>query len=273
MGALVGAYEKKYGVKSASGAQASEKVLQRAVAEARAKPQHRGHRPRPTAPKWSRWHREKGPAAGQVAASRRSHRAGYAPSRRVGGNALNVFVQATTPSRSERGSAQDLEDLLDPKWKGKLGIEQEDSDWLAGLFGDLGEAKGTKFSRRSSQKTACRWRKGHTLLAQLVVRVRCRRADRIQLQGEQFKERARPIDWFSIGTAIARPKRSRRRAPRPASHAAVLFYDFEISEEGQRNPRAARLRADEQENRTRRSNQLPLKFVDARVTLDEYDKW
>jgi len=52
----------------------------------------------------------------------------------------------------------------------------------------------------------------------------------------------------------------------------VLFYDFEISEEGQK------ILAQRDFVPTNRKidtplNKLPLKFVDARVTLDEYDKW
>ena len=87
-----------------------------------------------------------------------------------------------------------------------------------------------------------------------------------------IKGKGAPIDWFSIGTAIARPNGVgvARRAPHP--HAAVLFYDFEIGEEGQK------ILAQRDFVPTNRKidtplNKLPLKFVDARVTLDEYDKW
>ncbi len=61
-----------------------------------------------------------------------------------------------------------------------------------------------------------------------------------------------------------------RRAPHP--HAAVLFYDFEISEEGQKIL-AGRDFVPTNKKVDTPLNKLPLKFVDARVTLDEYDKW
>ena len=116
-------------------------------------------------------------------------------------------------------------------------------------------------------------RKGHTLLAQLVVSGEVPLALTVyNYKAEQFKGKGAPIDWFSIGTAIARPNGVgvARRAPHP--HAAVLFYDFEISEEGQK------ILAQRDFVPTSRKidtplNKLPLKFVDARVTLDEYDKW
>jgi iron(III) transport system substrate-binding protein len=91
-------------------------------------------------------------------------------------------------------------------------------------------------------------------------------------KAEQLRAKGAPIDWFAIGTAIARPNGVgvARAAPHP--HAAVLFYDFEISEEGQK------ILAQRDFVPTNRKvdtplNKLPLKFVDPSVTLDQYDKW
>jgi iron(III) transport system substrate-binding protein len=87
-----------------------------------------------------------------------------------------------------------------------------------------------------------------------------------------LKQKGAPIDWFHIGPAIARPNGIgvARKAPNP--HAAVLFYDFEISPEGQK------ILAGRDFVPTNRKvdtplNKIPMKFVDARVALDEYQKW
>ena len=77
-------------------------------------------------------------------------------------------------------------------------------------------------------------RKGHTLLAQLVVSGEVPLALTVyNYKAEQLKKQGAPIDWFVIGNAIARPNGIgvARKAPHP--HAAVLFYDFELSPEGQ----------------------------------------
>src|SRR5258707_630741 len=137
----------------------------------------------------------------------------------------------------------------------------------------VAEAQGTKLFKEIVAKNGMSVRKGHTLLAQLVVSGEVPLALTVyNYKAEQFKGKGAPIDWFSIGTAIARPNGVgvARRAPHP--HAAVLFYDFEISEEGQK------ILAQRDFVPTSRTvdtplNTLPLKFVDARVTLDEYDKW
>jgi len=187
---------------------------------------------------------------------------------------LNVFVHAyNTKAVKKEELPKSWEDLLDPKWKGKLGIGSGNSDWLAACFGDLGEARGTRLFKDIVAKNGISVRKGHTLLAQLVVSGEVPLALTVyNYKAEQFKGKGAPIDWFSIGTAIARPNGVgvARRAPHP--HAAVLFYDFEISEEGRRFSRSATScrRAGKS---TRRSTSCRFKFVDARVTLDEYDKW
>jgi iron(III) transport system substrate-binding protein len=273
MGALVGAYEKKYGVKVNVWRASSEKVLQRAIAEARAG-RNSVDLIETNGPELESMHREN--LLQQV---RSPHHADLiAPAMRPHGEwvgtRLNVFVHAyNTKAVKKEELPKSWEDLLDPRWKGRLGIEAEDSDWLAGLFADLGEAKGTKLFKEMVAKNGISVRKGHTLLTQLVVSGEVPFALTVyNYKAEQLKRQGAPIDWFSIGTAIARPNGAAvaRRAPHP--HAAVLFYDFEISEEGQKIL-AGRDFVPTSKKVDTPLNKLPLKFVDARVTLDEYDKW
>jgi iron(III) transport system substrate-binding protein len=273
MGALTAAFEKKYGVKASIWRASSEKVLQRAVAEARAN-RNTVDLVETNGPELESLHREnilqriQSPHhADLIAPALRPHGEWV-------GTRLNVFVHAyNTKAVKKEELPKSWEDLLDPRWKGRLGIEAEDSDWLAGLFADLGEAKGTKLFKEMVAKNGISVRKGHTLLTQLVVSGEVPFALTVyNYKAEQFKRQGAPIDWFSIGTAIARPNGAgvARRAPHP--HAAVLFYDFEISEEGQKIL-AGRDFVPTNKKVDTPLNKLPLKFVDARVTLDEYDKW
>src|SRR5882672_11040239 len=273
IGAVAAAYEKKYGIKVSMWRASSEKVLQRAIAEARAK-RRTLDVAETNGPEMESMHREKilqrivSPHhADLIAPALRPHGEWV-------GTRLNVFVQAyNTKAVRKEDLPKSWEDLFDPKWKGKLGIEQEDADWLAGMLGEMGEAKGTKLFKDIVAKNGMSMRKGHTLLAQLVVSGEIPLALTVyNYKAEQLRGKGAPIDWFAIGTAIARPNGVgvARAAPHP--HAAVLFYDFEISEEGQK------ILAQRDFVPTNRKvdtplNKLPLKFVDPRVTLDEYDKW
>src|SRR5258705_1868158 len=234
MGALVGAYEKKYGVKVNIWRASSEKVLQRAVAEARAN-RNTVDVVETNGPEMESLHREK--VLQQIKSPH--HADLIAPAIRPHGEwvgtRLNVFVQAyNTKAVKKEELPKTWEDLLDPKWKGRLGIEQEDSDWLAGMFAEIGEDKGTKLFKEIVAKNGMSVRKGHTLLAQLVVSGGGPLALTVyNYKAEQPKRQGAPIDWFTIGNAIARPHRIGvpRKAPPP--HAAALFYPFALSPEGQ----------------------------------------
>jgi len=273
IGAVAAAYEKKYGIRVSMWRSSSEKVLQRAIAEARANRRSMDVA-ETNGPEMESMHREK-----ILQLVRSPHLADLVapallPHGEWVGTRLNVFVQAyNTKAVRKQDLPRSWEDLFDPKWKGKLGIEQEDADWLAGMLGELGEAKGTKVFKDIVAKNGMSMRKGHTLLAQLVVSGEIPLALTVyNYKAEQLKAKGAPIDWFAIGTAIARPNGVgvARAAPHP--HAAVLFYDFEISEEGQK------ILAQRDFVPTSRKvdtplNKLPLKFVDPSVTLDQYDKW
>ena len=273
MGALVTAFEKKYGIKVSMWRTSSEKVLQRAVTEARAN-RHTVDVLETNGPELESMHREK--ILQKVASPH--HAELIAPALRPHGEwvgtRLNVFVQAYNTKLVKREELpKSWEDLLQPRWKGRLGIEAEDADWLAGVMEDLGEAKGTRLFKEMVAKNGISVRKGHTLLTQLVASGEVPFALTVyNYKAEQLKQKGAPIGWLAVGTAIARPNGLgiARRAPNP--HAALLFYDFEISEEGQKVLLARDFVPTNKRIDTPLAS-LPLKFVDARVMLDEYDKW
>jgi iron(III) transport system substrate-binding protein len=190
------------------------------------------------------------------------------------GTRLNVFVQAYNTNKIKKTDLpKTWEDLANPKFKGKIGIEQEDSDWLAGIFSDIGEARARKVFTDIVRSNGMSVRKGHTLLSQLVVSGEVPLALTVyNYKAEQLKKLKAPIDWFVIGNAIARPNGMAvaRKAPHP--HAAVLFYDFELSPEGQQIIANLEFVPTSKKIDTP-LNKVPMKFVDAKVAIDEYDKW
>lgn len=273
IGAVVAGYEKKYGLKATVWRAGSEKVLQRAVTEAR------GNRftvdvIETNGPELESMAREK-----ILQAVRSPHLASVLPQaiRPHGewvGTRLNVFVQAYNTKLVKKDELpQTWEDLLQPRWKGRLGIEAEDQDWLAGVIADLGEARGIKLFKDIVAANGVSVRKGHTLLTQLVVSGEIPLALTVyNYKAQQLKEKGAPIDWFSIGTPIARPNGVAVTKQAPNPHAAVLFYDYEISEEGQRILAGRDFVPTNVKVETPFSK-TPMKFVDARMMLDEYQKW
>jgi iron(III) transport system substrate-binding protein len=273
MGALVAGFEKKYGIKSSMWRAGSEKVLQRTVAEARAN-RHTVDIVETNGPELEAMHREKIFQAIKSPHHANLMPAAVRPHREWVGTRLNVFVQAyNTKLVKKEDLPKTWDDLLHPRWKGRLGIEAEDQDWLAGVISELGEVRGTKLFKDIVAANGTSVRKGHTLLTNLVVSGEIPFALTVySYKAEQLKQKGAPIDWFSIGTAIARTNgvAVARQAPNP--QAALLFYEYEISEEGQkilasRDFVPTNIKVDTPFSKT------PFKFVDARMMLDEYDKW
>ena len=273
IGKLGAAFEKKYGVKVIPWRSGSEDIVQRSVQEARAN-RNTVDVIETNGPELESLHREnilqlvKSPYLADLIAP------AVFPHGEWVGTRLNVFVHAYNTKQIRR---QDLpktwEDLANPKWKRKIGIEQEDSDWLAGIFSDIGDARARKVFKDIVTVNGMSVRKGHTLLAQLVVSGEVPLALTVyNYKAEQLKKQGAPIDWFVIGNAIARPNGIgvARKAPHP--HAAVLFYDFELSPEGQQ------IIADLEFVPTSKKvdtplNKVPMVFVDAKIAIDQYDKW
>lgn len=273
LGPVVEAFEKKYGIDASIWRAGSEAVLNRALQEARAG-RHTVDVVETNGPELESMSREQ-----ILQAVKSPHHAdliepAIRPHGEWVGTRLNVFVQAYNTNLVKKEELpKTWEDLLDPKWKGKLGIEQEDSDWLAGLFGEIGEERGKKLFEQIVATNGVSNRKGHTLLTQLVASGEVPLALTVyNYKAEQLRREGAPIDWFTIGNAIARPNGVgvARQAPHP--HAALLFYDFELSEEGQQII-ANREFVPTSTKVDTPLNKVPMTFIDARVSIDEYDKW
>ena len=273
MGALVAAFEKKYGLKVNVWRSSSEKVLQRAIQEARGN-RHTMDVAETNGPEMEAMSREKILQKVSSPYLKDLIEQAIRPHGEWVGTRLNVFVQAyNTGLVKKEELPKTWEELANPKWKGKLGIEQEDSDWLAGQFTELGEARATKVFKDIVANNGVSVRKGHTLLTQLVVSGEIPFALTVyNYKAEQLKGKGAPIDWYTIGPAIARPNGVGVAKQAPHPHAAVLFYDFEISPEGQKIL-AGRDFVPTSKKVDTPLNKIPMKFVDARVALDEFQKW
>jgi len=273
IGAVAKAFEAKYGVKVQIWRAGSEKVMQRAVQEARAG-RHAVDVVETNGPELEMLHREKvlqpvkSPHHGDlIAPAMRPHGEWV-------GTRLNVFAFAYNTRHVKKDELpKSFADLTHPRWKGRLGIEADDQDWLAGVLRQLGEAEGTKIFREMVKTNGVSVRRGHTLLTNLVASGEVPLALTVyNYKAEQLKNQGAPIDWFVIGKAPARANgvAVARRAPHP--HAALLFYDFEISEEGQKIL-AKRDFVPTNKQVDTNLNRVPLEIVDPQAMIDEHQKW
>jgi iron(III) transport system substrate-binding protein len=271
--ALAAAFEKKYGVKLKTWRANSEKVLQRAVTEARAG-RHDADIVETNGPQLESLYREKG-----LQPLYSPHLKDLMPQARMKhgywvGTRINMFVQSynTNLVRKEE-LPKSYADLANPRWKGRLGIEAEDEDWFAMIIKELGEEAGLRTFREIVRVNGLSVRKGHTLLAGLVASGEIPLALTTYSHGaEKMKQKGAPVEWFAVAPAIGRANGIGVTTKPPHPHAAALFVDFLLSPEGQQILQKggyvpANLRVKD------RAQSLPLKFVDPAVILDEDAKW
>ena len=271
---IIKPFEDKYGIKVNVWRAGTDKVLQRAVAETRAKKYefdavHFG------APEMEALSREKilAPVNSPV---HKDLMPGSVPAHKEwAATILSVWVQAYNTNVVKKSELpRTYQDLLDPRWKGKLGIEAKNDDWFATVVHQMGsESQGVEFFRKLSSTNGISPRQGHTLLNNMVVSGEVPMALTVyNYMPEQAKKKGAPIDWFVIEPAVARANAIgvARHAQHP--NAALLFYEYLLGPDGQK----AMVSIDYVPTNTKVES--PLKGVriiqtDPIRSLDESEKW
>jgi ABC-type Fe3+ transport system substrate-binding protein len=126
------------------------------------------------------------------------------------------------------------EDLLLPRWQGrKMSLDRDAGDVFGGLLDSWGEKQGLEYFRRLAKQDVL-IRSGYTLQAQLLA------AGEVEVV--PWSHAQRPLlmadSGAPLGVTFLEPVQSKaqvlllaRRSPHP--HAAALFIDWALSEEGQ----------------------------------------
>jgi len=229
---LVKPFESRYGVKVNVWRAGTSNVLQRAVQEAAAKKYdmdvvHVG------SPEMEALAREQVLLPITSPVQQDLQPGSVPPHRQWAATLLSVWVQAYNTKLIKKESLpRTYRDLLDPKWKGKLGVEGKDEDWFASVVDVTGGGEtGLKFFRDLVATNGLSVRQGHTLLNNLVASGEVPLALNIyNYMPEQAKKKGAPIDWFALEPAIARSNGVgvARHAPHP--NAALLFYEYLLSD-------------------------------------------
>ncbi len=232
-GPMLKAFEKKYGIKTVLWRGLSDGVVQRVINEGRVKRQG-ADVIETNGPEMEILSRE------QVLTEFYSpHTADLPPAmipkhRQWMPDRLNFFVVAYNTQKIQREEIpKHYEGFLDPKWKGRIGIEATDAEWMAGLVKNMGEARGSAFfDKLAEQKPDVR--KGHVLLAQMVASGEVPVGLTIyNANAQSLKQRGAPIDWLPVEPTLARPQGVAVARDAAHPHAATLLADFMISPDGQ----------------------------------------
>jgi iron(III) transport system substrate-binding protein len=269
---VAAAFTTKYGIKVKAWRAGSEGVLQRVTSEAR------GNRfdvdiVQNNAPENEAAHREKllqevrSPfLADLVPQASPAHKEWV-------GITIDIFVAAYNTGKVKKEELpKTYQDLLDPKWKGRLGIEAEDQGWFATLATAMGEKQTQKLFTDIVATNGISVRKGHSLLATLVA------SGEVPLGltvyswiPEQLKQKGAPIESLALQPVVAQFSTIAMLKKAPHPYTALLFYDFLLSE-GQR------LLADLSFVPTGKQyeagvSKTSLTYIDPALALDMQDRW
>jgi len=125
-------------------------------------------------------------------------------------------------------------DLLNPRWKGMLGINLNNHMWTAAIIDTMGEQQGLEFLNALAQQNPL-VRRGSTLTTLLVAAGELPLAVSVNANVvEEVKSKRAPVDWARMKEpfyAELHPVALNAFAPHP--NAAKLLIDFTLSQEGQ----------------------------------------
>jgi iron(III) transport system substrate-binding protein len=186
---------------------------------------------------------------------------------------VNVLVQAyNTNSVKKADLPKTYQDLLDPKWKGRLGIEATDEEWFYELVMSMGEQKGLQYFRDLTATNKPSLRNGHTLLGNLVT------SAEVPLGLNVFahtvisaKKLGAPIDYTLLQPIVASSYSMGISSQVQHPNAALLFYEYMLTD-GQK------IFASHDYAPTNKDIDSPFRNVRYLLTsqpafIDQYDKW
>ncbi len=147
---------------------------------------------------------------------------------------INYLVPGyNTRMIAEKDAPKRWEDLVEPKWKGKISIDTEEYLWYATLVAAWGKERAGAYMRALA-KQDIQWRKGHSLIAQLMAAGEFPLGIVYAHRTESDKKKGAPIDWVNTVDPIVVTQHAVGIAAKPRHpNAARLLVDFILSKQVQ----------------------------------------
>jgi iron(III) transport system substrate-binding protein len=147
----------------------------------------------------------------------------------------NVMVSAYNTRQVKKDEApRAIEDLLKPRWKGKLTMDNQSYVWFGTILQYLGEEAGLRFMKRLSDQHISHQR-GRRLMTQLVAAGEFDMAVETNLNSVlTLSRQGAPLSFAPTQPYFLSPSLVFMSANAPRPHTGALFIDYLLSEEGQK---------------------------------------
>lgn len=147
----------------------------------------------------------------------------------------NVMVSAYNTRLVKKDEAPaKIDDLLKPRWKGKLAMDSQSYVWFGTILQFLGEEAGLRFMKKLNEQNLTHVR-GRRLASQLAAAGEFDMTVETNLNSVlTFAGQSAPL-WFApVQPLFYSPSLVFLAQGAPHPHAAALFIDYLLSEDGQR---------------------------------------
>ncbi len=147
---------------------------------------------------------------------------------------LNLTVIGyNTKLVSPKECPKTYEELLSPRWKGKMLCDDKAFYWFANVLKTMGEKNGLEYMKRLAEQNI-QFRTGRTLIAQLIAAGESPLGITLYNNRiEQMKMEGASIEWQALEPVVPEIHPVGLFAHAPHPHAAMLFIDFILSRECQ----------------------------------------
>lgn len=161
-----------------------------------------------------------------------------------------LYTSAWVPAHNTKLVAKDAapksyRDLLNPKWKGGIAMDNEPYNWFVVSLRYLERRDGKEAALDYMKKLAAQqmqWRKGHSLIGQLMAAGEFPLAAELQVHTvERAKAQGAPVEWSVLDGVIPISKVAAAITTTGVNiYTSALFYDFLLSRPGMETIRASR---------------------------------
>lgn len=134
---------------------------------------------------------------------------------------------------SRQDAPKTWEDLLQPRWKGKILFDESSQEEVVTWIATRGKEKTVAYFKKLAENLSIR--RGRDTIANLLAAGEAPLAVTVYPYNiEVMRAQGAPLDWIApdIIPGLLYPLTMVRQAPHP--HAAALFYDFLLSDAGQK---------------------------------------
>lgn len=126
------------------------------------------------------------------------------------------------------------EDLLNPKWKGKIGMDHSKPEWFSWKLKRMGEEKGLAYMKKLGAQDFKLY-SGLTILTGLLAAGEFPLVLNTYLHNiEDAKRKGAPVDWVAQDPVFTKFQPIGIGAKAAHPNAARLYVDFMLGEEGQK---------------------------------------